>query len=146
MLVLTENSFLWQWISTHPWVMPVCTIRISKGRAYQGYTCHIACFSFLDTSWIYIWIYTGLYNFLILFSLPNYSYGNHNFWPVNGKRMKLHIDFITYYFCLLFFSAGNTSQVLPLAGVSESHSPVLDRGIFWVIELPKTCKSICILH
>lgn len=107
---------LLQWISTHPWVMLVCTICISKGRAYQGYTCHIACFSFLDTPGIYLWIYTGLYNFLSLFT-PYFIHAA-NFWPVNGlwwkacvhNRMKLHIDFYFIFWLSCFFlSAGNTS-------------------------------------
>lgn len=52
-----------QWISTHSWVMLICTISISKNGAYQGYTGHIACFPFVDSSRLYLWISTGL-NFI----------------------------------------------------------------------------------
>lgn len=52
-----------QWISTHPWVMLICTISLSKNWAYSGNIVHLACISFLDSLRLYFWIPTGMYIF-----------------------------------------------------------------------------------
>ena len=43
-----------QWVSTHSWVLLICSICISKNWAYTCYIVHIACFPFMDSLGLYL--------------------------------------------------------------------------------------------